>query len=1026
MVAGLLFGSGLSALVYQTVWLREFRLIFGASTSATAAVLAIFMGGLGVGSAILGKRADIRQNPLGFYANLELLIALAAALSVPLLWLVRTSYLALGGSVDLGIFIATVVRLLLATLVLGLPTFLMGGTLPAAARAVETSGDAARRHLSILYAANTCGAVVGTLLSTFFMLENLGHRQTLLVAVLLNLLVAVTARSVSRTMFSGEPVPSPADSAAEAAALHKGPQLPPRLVLIAAGIFGFTFLLMELVWYRMLGPLLGGTTFTFGLILAIALLGIGIGGALYSVWSIATPGALAVTAALEALAMIIPFVLGDRLALLAHLLRSLGNAGFGGHVLAWTALTGIVVLPAAVVAGFQFPLLIALLGRGRADIGHHVGMAYAWNTAGAITGSLAGGFGVLPLLTAPGAWRFVTVLLAATAVVISLYALRRNVPVVTASALIAALAVAGVFATGPTAAWRHSGIGAGRLAQPRDLNEAREQANRMNRQLLWDADGRESSVAVMQADDLSFIVNGKSDGSARGDAGTQVMSGMIGVLLHPNPRNALVIGLGTGSTAGWLASSLQRVDVVELEPVVERVAHDCAAVNRNVMALRNVRISTGDAREVLLATDQKYDIIFSEPSNPYRAGIASLFTKEFYEAVVDRLTNDGIFLQWVQAYDIDATTLRTIYATLGTSFPHIDTFWTTPGDLALVATRKPLTYDYDRMRAKLRGSAVGAALHYTWRVETVEGFISHFIANDVVARAVGKDAELNTDDRTVIEFGFARGLDARQMVVAPLARFAKEGDGDRPSHARGAINWEQVALQRAASLVIPVPADGSDADRAHQEFNARFERGDRRGAANWWVMNDLRPLNSGELAAAAEAFAETINPRAEIFSKALAEIEPAEADAIAARYALEQHRYADASRLLQSAFARYRTTPWPSPEVMRRALETAMATAAGSQETAIPLYESLQKPFISGQLEAGRMLALVTIANTIEDCGPRAISAVRAFEPYPRWTREFLEMRFRCYTRAGLKDLAAKAEDDYAKFFAAQPQVEIK
>jgi predicted membrane-bound spermidine synthase len=1019
MVAGLLFGSGLSALVYQTVWLREFRLIFGASTSATAAVLAIFMGGLGIGSALLGKRADLRESPLGFYASLEILIALAAAFSVPLLWLVRSAYLAFGGSVDLGIVLATVVRLVLATIVLGIPTFLMGGTLPAAARAVETSGDSTRRNLSVLYATNTCGAVVGTLLSTFFMLENLGNRQTLLVAVLLNLIVGITARSLSRRM--------PVEAVEEPSEPIVAAKVPPRLVLVAAAVFGFTFLLMELVWYRMLGPLLGGTTFTFGLILAIALLGIGLGGALYSAASVATPGALAVTAALEALAMIVPFVLGDRLALLANLLRSLGKAGFGGHVLAWSALTGIVVFPAALVAGFQFPLLIALLGRGRADVGRHVGLAYAWNTAGAIAGSLAGGFGLLPLLTAPGAWRFVAVLLALTAIVISAYALRGNLRVAAASVFLALLAASGTLAVGPTAFWRHGGIGAGRLAQPQTPNEARDQAERFRRQLVWDADGRESSVAIMNADDLSFIVNGKADGSARGDAGTQVMSGVIGTLLHPNPRKALVIGLGTGSTAGWLAATVQRVDVVELEPVVNRVARDCAGVNRGVMALKNVKVMVADAREVLLTTDERYDVIFSEPSNPYRAGIASLFTQEFYEAVSERLNPDGMFLQWVQAYDIDAATLRTIYATLNTTFPHVDTYWTTPGDLVLVATRKPLLYNYDRMRARLRGSAQGAALHYTWRVETVEGFLSHFIANDAVAREVAKLAdELNTDDRTVIEFGFARGLDVRQFVVAPLARFAGSIGGTRPSKGTGTIDWTQVALNRASSLVIPLSGQATDAERAHQEFVGRFERGDRHDAANWWVMNDLRPTNSGELAAAAESFAETTNPRSETFSKALAEIQPAEADAIAARYAFKQHRFADAARLLQSGFERHRKSPWPNPDVMRRGLETAMQTAGAARETAIPLYDALEKPFMAGQLEEARRLARLNIAMTHEECGQRTITALLAFEPHPRWTAEHLSLRARCYPKAGLKELAEKAEDDYLEYLQAQPQVEIR
>src|SRR5436190_1547791 len=165
-VAALLFGSGFCALVYQMTWMRQFRLIFGASTLATAAVLAIFMGGLGLGSALLGRRADRHPNPLQFYGNLELLIALSAAASQPLLWIVGKVYIALGGSVAMGLPLATIVRLILSTLVLAIPTLLMGGTLPAAARAVETSDDAGRRKLALLYGLNTLGAVTGALAST--------------------------------------------------------------------------------------------------------------------------------------------------------------------------------------------------------------------------------------------------------------------------------------------------------------------------------------------------------------------------------------------------------------------------------------------------------------------------------------------------------------------------------------------------------------------------------------------------------------------------------------------------------------------------------------------------------------------------------------------------------------------------------------------------------------------------------------------------------------------------------------------
>ena len=265
-VAGLLFCSGLTALIYQTIWSRQFRLIFGASTYATAAVLAIFMCGLGVGSLLLGKRADGKARPLEFYGNLELAIAATAALSQPLLWVAGWVYLALGGSATLGLGGASAVRLVLAALVIGVPTFLMGGTLPAAARAIETGDDVRRRRVAVLYAANTIGAVAGALLSTFWMVETFGNRKTLLMAALVNLFVGFLARAAAKRE------KPPAKSAVQTRTDNGGTPVPPQFVFAASAVTGFAFLLMEMVWYRMLTPLLGGTTFMFGLVLATALL----------------------------------------------------------------------------------------------------------------------------------------------------------------------------------------------------------------------------------------------------------------------------------------------------------------------------------------------------------------------------------------------------------------------------------------------------------------------------------------------------------------------------------------------------------------------------------------------------------------------------------------------------------------------------------------------------------------------------------------------------------------------------------
>jgi spermidine synthase/MFS family permease len=1007
-VAALLFCSGACALIYQTVWMRQFRLIFGASTGATAAVLAIFMAGLGIGSALLGKRADNTTNPLRMYAHLELLIAAAAAVSPLLLWLAAKIYFGAGGSVTLGMFFATLLRLILAALVLGVATVLMGGTLPAASRAAAATHDEGRRSVALLYGANTLGAVCGTLASTFFMLETFGNRRTLFIAVLLNALVGVVARSLAR---ESEPAPSSVTAASETTTS-------PRLVLAAAAIVGFAFLLMELVWYRMLAPLLGGSTFTFGLILAIALLGIGLGGAAYSFWSgnrAATTGAFAITCALEAAAIALPFALGDRLAVLALFLRPLGSIGFGGFVLAWTIMLLIVVFPAAFIAGVQCPVLISLLGRRGENVGRQVGAAYAWNTAGAIAGSLAGGFGLLPLLTAPGAWRLVIILLALLGIAASILSSRTAR---TAAITIAAASIAAVFAMGPTAAWRHSGIGGGRADAADSQNERIDWMNRVRRTVVWEKDGRESSVALVDIGDYAFIVNGKADGSVRGDAGTQVMAGLVPAILHANPQHALVVGLGTGSTAGWLGAvpEMKRVDVVELEPAVVDVARASFAVNHDVLRNPKVNIRIADAREVLLATRERYDLIFSEPSNPWRAGIASLFTREFYLACSERLNPHGLFGQWVQSYEVDAQTVRTIYATLTSVFPHVETWTTDSGDLLLVGSLEPVRYDFDRLRRRVAMEPFRSALAYTWRVESLEGFLAHFLARDTMARAIlNTEDEVNTDDRTLVEFGFARGLGvSSRFNMDHLAATARVREEDRPV-GTGTIDWAAFSANRATLGYVNAVHPG-----ATQEDHARHRMAANRNnlpqVLAEWRAHPVPPINSSELVAIAEALADSGSAAAEPYAEQLRQVHPVDADAVLARLRFRQGKLDEAAALLRRALLNSRTNPWADFDLFGRSLDLA-GTLATTPALARTLLEAMDERFAAGMWDDTRMLFNIVIAYEADACGKTTLRALRAYERWPAWREDILKRRVDCYRTSMMEEFAESAQQDLDRYY---------
>ncbi len=1050
----LLFASGFCALVYQIAWLRMLRLVFGASTAATAAVLAIFMGGLGLGGIILGRRADRSPSPLGLYARLELLIAVAAAASPVLIAVVRGVYLGVGGSSTLGSFGGTLARLLLATLVLGVPTFLMGGTLPAVARAIESSHDVGRRRAGFLYGANTIGAVAGAFFGTFFALELFGTRGTLLLAAAVNLGVAGVAWAMASGMApsmpddEGAPAPEASASPASSPPAPSAPApAPVALVLGSAAAVGFAFLLMELVWYRVLTPILGGTSYTFGLILVIALLGIGTGGLLYGRRSETrrpTVAAFALTCALEAVFVAIPLGAGDRIAAFALVARPIGDLGFWYLVGLWTLITVPIVLPAAIVSGYQLPLLVALLGSGRRKVGAQVGQLYALNTAGAILGSLAGGFGLLPILSATGAWRAVVVLLVGTAaagagfVLIGRREPRRGA---IAPAIAGAIAVILAFAAvGPTVAWRHNEIGWGRKRNRYwGGNVIRGAFERHRWSIVWEADGVESTVGINARDGYSFIVNGRSDGHILGDSPTQVGSGLIPAALHPEPKRAFVVGLGTGCTAGWIGQvpSIERVDVAELEPAVLEMAARCAPANGRVLENEKVNVILGDGREVLLTSGDRYDLIVSEPSNPFRAGIASLFTRDFYEAVDARLADGGIFVQWVQGYEVDLETVRTIYATLGSVFPHIES-WEVKlgGDLLLLATREPIVHDVERVTARMKSEPWVSAFRNVWGVGGAEGFYTGFLARSSLARRLGgrdgtADADeappkLNTDDDTVIEWGFARALGRPTgRIIGPLRLQAAEQHEHQPALVRGEIDWRLVDELRLARRLVdrykPFPGEDTIDPVTTQRVAARqnWDAGNLAGALRIWMKQSERPRCPIDVVLLAEALAASGDGRYRALADVIEKTSPAVAAAIRSLHAEAAGRLDEAVDEAVDAFEHLRVDPWFTRDVMLRLLARCRKLAASSPTAGGRLFDALEQPFAVEAFRLQRLMTRIGVANVLAD-DERRVAALAAFEPHPPWQAGILTMRAETYERVR-HPMAARARADLDAHLAAGP-----
>jgi spermidine synthase len=408
-----------------------------------------------------------------------------------------------------------------------------------------------------------------------------------------------------------------------------------------------------------------------------------------------------------------------------------------------------------------------LLGQGREQVARQLGLTYAFNTLGSIIGALAGAFLLIPSLGATSTWRAMALVLVALALAAALLHLShsgaRQLRAVGAAALFAFVTIVLASGTGPTAIWRHSPIGAGRV----DLtglgrNELKEWMISRERRLLWQRDGVESAVAADVANGVSFLVNGKSDGSVSMDRGTQGMLALLPVILHHDPRHVFVLGLGTGMSAGWAAASpdVERVDVAELEPAVLEVARLCSPANRRVLEQKKTRIHLGDGREYLLTTRERYDVIASEPSNPYRAGVASLFTREFYQAAEQRLKPRGYFAQWVQAYEIDVATLRMVLRTMTSVFPVIEIWQTQPDDLLLIASREPRTYQMGLVRQRARSEPYREALRRFWLSEDAEAVLAHSVMNarmttELVRAAPGP---INTDDNSLLEYSFARNV----------------------------------------------------------------------------------------------------------------------------------------------------------------------------------------------------------------------------------------------------------------------------
>jgi spermidine synthase len=768
LLSAVLLVSGYCSLTYQVVWIRDFRLIFGGTTAAMAVVLSVFMGGLGVGGAVLGKRAETSPSPLRFYAWIEIGIALSTALSPFLMIATRWLYFRTGGEAGLGYGVATLLRCTMTVAVIGLPCFLMGGTLPALARHLQHHADTNRRVTGWLYGINIWGGLLGVALTTCLTLEFIGSRNSLWLAAGLNLLIGFVAYRLGRSQPASR---SSGRSPAADTLSGSGGGVPTSLTYGAAFVTGLGFFAMELAWYRLSVPLTGGTVYALGMVLMVVLLGLGLGGNCYSLLGRRIgrrPGAFAAITALQTGFLLVPYLLGDWFAwAVAMQVKSVAGGGFSQMAGLWLATVAALALIPSILAGMQFPMLLSLLGRGGEEIGSQLGKAYAWNTSGAIAGSLLGGFVLLPILGAEGLWLASAALGGVLAICFLTCSVGHEIvgwlrPLrVSILAFLLVLAASVAATRGPGATWRDSAIGFGRVESiPESAADCPAFFADREREILRRWEGRESAVAVAGMKSLAVMTNGKSDSSLHGDAPTTIGLALIPAALHrTGVRSGAVIGLGTGVTAGWLAAfpGVEQVDVMEIEPSMVKAQKWFEGGNLNPLGNPKVNLIIGDARETLATRGRDYDVIISEPSNLTRAGVCNFYTVEFYQRCALRMKDGAIFTQWLQGYDLDPISLAQVCRTMAAVFTRVELWSTKNGDLVLLGSFDHAPYDLGLVEQRLGEPTFRQAMIHGFTSDSVEGFFARFVTDSTTLKSVTPaEIPLNRDDRNTLEFRVAR------------------------------------------------------------------------------------------------------------------------------------------------------------------------------------------------------------------------------------------------------------------------------
>src|SRR5262245_4457309 len=724
------FLSGFAALLYQTAWTRELSFVFGTSELAVAAVLAAYMGGLALGSAAAARYAARLRRPVLAYGLLELGIAVSA-LSVPAgIRLINGIYLGLlGGASELaaeGASLPALFQLGAALAVLLPPTAFMGATLPLLARHAVRREEEIGKRVGAFYAVNTAGAIAGTVVAAFWLMPELGLRQTVWVGAALNGAVFALAALLARGAL---PVPGAGSTPDASPPAATGASW----ILPAVAVSGAVSFAYEVLWTRLLGHVLGSSLEAFATMLASFLLGIALGSAAAARLATTRERAgigFAMAQLGIALASYAAFAAAD---LLPGLFVRL-DAGLRAPV-AGAAVAAAPLLPITLCIGATFPLAVRLLAQHAEHAAGATARVYAWNTLGAIAGALGAGFLLLPGLGFDGTLNLGVAASLALAGLTALSIQPRRAPL----AAVAAAAGVALLALPARPPWR--------LLTSSSLT--REPAEG---KVVYAAVGRSSSVVVFdQGDGFRINSNGLPESKILREGMLQqervaLWLGLLPSLLRPDARELLVIGLGGGVALEPIPSSVKAIDVIELEPEVLR-ANQRIGPERAVDPLADPRVHVhiGDARGALQLTGKRYDAIVSQPSHPWTAGASHLYTREFFALVRSRLAPAGVFVQWIGLVFVDEALLRSLLATLVEVFAHVEVYQPHPMALLFAASDSPLGIEGAR-----RALAATPEDYARFGIHRVEDFAATRVLDEAGVQSLAEGAAPNTDDHNLL------------------------------------------------------------------------------------------------------------------------------------------------------------------------------------------------------------------------------------------------------------------------------------